>query len=35
MGEKRQVMFFGYIFTVFKDPYAQRGIEGPVVSRRG
>ena len=29
MGEKRQVMFFGYIFAVFfTDLYAQRGHRG-------
>jgi len=35
VGDKRQVLFFGYIFTVFRDPYALRGHMGEVVSRRG
>ena len=28
MGEKRQGIFFGLFFTVFRDLYAQRGHRG-------
>ena len=36
MGEKRQVLFFGYIFAVFNGPTDPAGgLWGKVVSRRG
>jgi len=36
VGEKRQVLFFGYIFDVFNGPQGpSRGLWGRVVSRRG